>query len=361
MRRKRPNDRPVTLFYCYSHEDQDLRDQLEKHLAALKRSGQLTSWHDRKIEPGIAWSAEISDNLDKADIVLLLVSSGFLASDYCHEIEMKRALERHHLGQTKVVPVILRPVDWHGTEFASLQALPRDGKPVTTWANVDEALLDVAEGIRRLVLSIRPIRIVVSESAASTVPLTRCQYSLEASAPETMPTNVARDVVAMISAGRTLNLKETLVNEGVYTASPANVVSQPFEIEFASDIQSVPLRVRLTAPDFEPIEQQTEIALHRERSSPPLVFFVKASTSGTGLLVKLELLMEERLITTRLLRTNLASPKRGDGGEAEPIAQPAPGPTQPRPGGWTVIITIPLVIKFVEAYAPKAMPAGVED
>ena len=354
-------DRQVTLFYCYSHEDQDLRDQLEKHLAALKRSGQVTSWHDRKIEPGMAWSAEIADNLDKADIVLLLISSGFLASDYCHEIEMKHALERHHLGETNVVPVILRPVDWSGTEFASLQALPRDGKPITTWANIDEAFLDVAEGIRRLVLSIRPIRIAVSEPVTSRVRFTSCQYSLEASAPETMPTNVARDVVAMISAGSTQNLKETLLNDGAYTASPTNILSQPFELEFAAGMQSVPVRFRLTAPDFEPVEQHMELALHRERSTPPLVFFLKASTSGMGLLVKLELLIEERLITSRLLRTNITHPKRGDGGEAEPIEEPTPGPTQPRPGGWTVIMTIPLVIKFVEAYAPRAMPAGVED
>jgi hypothetical protein len=354
-------DQQITLFYCYSHEDQDLRDLLEKHLAALKRSGQVTSWHDRKIEPGMAWSAEIAENLSKANIVLLLISSSFLASDYCHEIEMKRALERHRLGETKVVPVILRPVDWGGTEFASLQALPRDGKPVTTWANIDEALRDVAEGIRRLVLSIRPIRIAVSESATSKVRFTRCQYSLEGAAPETMPTNVARDVVSMISAGSTLNLKETLLNDGVYTASPTNILSQPFELEFASDMHSVPVMLRLTAPDFEPIEQHMELVLHRERSTPLVVFFLKASTSGTGLLIKLELLMEERLITSRVLRTNLTPPKRGDGGEAEPIEESTPGPTQPRPGGWAVIMTIPLTIKFVEAYAPRAMPAGVED
>jgi hypothetical protein len=89
--------------------------------------------------------------LNAAQIILLLISSDFLASDYCYGVEMKRAIERHDLGEATVIPVILRDVDWGRSSFAQLQALPRDARPVTSWLNIDEAFADVARGIRRII------------------------------------------------------------------------------------------------------------------------------------------------------------------------------------------------------------------
>lgn len=108
----------------------------------------MQAWHDRQIEAGDLWKQAIDRNLQEADIILLLISADFLASDYCFDIEMKTALERHAAGEALVVPVILRPVDWQATPFSKLQALPRDGKPVTTFENLDIALQQVATGIR---------------------------------------------------------------------------------------------------------------------------------------------------------------------------------------------------------------------
>ena len=88
-------------------------------------------------------------------MILLLISSDFLASDYCNEIEMKRALERDRAGEARVIPVILRAVDWAGAEFSHLQALPTDGRPVTSWQNTDKAFTNVAIGIRDAVNSLR--------------------------------------------------------------------------------------------------------------------------------------------------------------------------------------------------------------
>jgi hypothetical protein len=83
--------------------------------------------------------------------VLLLVSADFVASDYCYDIETKRALERLARGEIMVIPIILRPTDWAGAPFARLQALPRDAKPVTKWENRDDAWLDVVHGLRAAV------------------------------------------------------------------------------------------------------------------------------------------------------------------------------------------------------------------
>ena len=142
-------------FYSYSHEDEALRDQLAKHLSLLKRQGVIAEWHDRRIGAGEEWKGEIDKNLESARIILLLVSPSFLASDYCYDIELKRAIERHDEGEARVIPIILRPVDWKGASFAKFAALPRDERPVTLWSDRDEAFLDVAVGIRRAVEAMR--------------------------------------------------------------------------------------------------------------------------------------------------------------------------------------------------------------
>ena len=93
--------------------------------------------------------------MTRADIILLLVSADFIASDYCYETEMQKALARHAKGVAKVVPVILRACDWSGAPFAKLEALPKNAKPVTSWQNQDEAWNDVAQGIRRVAEAVR--------------------------------------------------------------------------------------------------------------------------------------------------------------------------------------------------------------
>ncbi|WP_437962115.1 toll/interleukin-1 receptor domain-containing protein [Sorangium sp. So ce119] len=147
--------RPIRLFFSYSHKDEALRDELETHLALLKREGLLQSWHDRRIAAGDEWAGQIDRNLDEADVILLLVSADFLASDYRFDTEMKRALERHDAGQARVIPVVLRKSDWHSAPFARLQALPKEARPVTLWRDRDEAWTDVALGIRRAVEALR--------------------------------------------------------------------------------------------------------------------------------------------------------------------------------------------------------------
>src|SRR5262245_23163172 len=102
--------RAVEVFFSYAHEDEDLRDKLEEHLSILKHQGKISTWHDRKIGAGREGAGVISEKLEAADIILLLISSSFLASDYCYGSEMDRALKRHTLGDAVVIPIILRPV-----------------------------------------------------------------------------------------------------------------------------------------------------------------------------------------------------------------------------------------------------------
>jgi tetratricopeptide (TPR) repeat protein len=142
---------PVNLFYCYAHEDEELLTRLKPHLNPLQRQGLIDVWYSREISPGTEWERELDKHLNAAPIILLLVSPDFMNSDYCYSIEMKRAMERHELGEAHVIPIILRPVDWQGAPFSKLQALPKNAQAVITWKDIDEAFVDVAKGVRKKV------------------------------------------------------------------------------------------------------------------------------------------------------------------------------------------------------------------
>lgn len=144
-------DAPLKLFYSYSHKDEAMRRRLEAHLSVLRRLGAIAAWHDRQIGGGAEWKREISEHMESADLILLLISSDFLASDYCWDIEMKRAIERHDQGDAVVIPIMLHPVDWEGAPFAKLQTLPRDALPVSQWRSEEEAFAEIAKGIRAVI------------------------------------------------------------------------------------------------------------------------------------------------------------------------------------------------------------------
>lgn len=137
------------VFFSYCHVDEALRDQLEKQLSMLKRQGVIDTWHDRRIGAGQEIDAAIDDHINSDEIILLLVSPDFIASDYCYNIEMTRAMERHEAGEAIIIPVILRPCDWHYAPFGKLLGTPQDGKPVTLWPDRDEAFLQVAKEVRK--------------------------------------------------------------------------------------------------------------------------------------------------------------------------------------------------------------------
>jgi len=138
----------MKVFFSYSHCDEEFRDRLERHLSLLKRQRVIETWHDRRIEAGGHIDDGISEHLEAADIVLLLVSADFLASDYCYDREMTRAMERHEKVEARVIPVILRPCYWQGAPFGRLRAVPKDGKPVASFQDRDDAFLEITEAIR---------------------------------------------------------------------------------------------------------------------------------------------------------------------------------------------------------------------
>lgn len=137
-------------FISYSHRDEKTLERLHTHLATLRREKKITAWYDREILAGDDIDDEIGANLEESEIFLALVSPDFLASNYCYEREMAKALERHAEGSLRVVPIILEPCDWKTTPLGKLKALPKDGKAISTWTNENVAYLDVVTELRRI-------------------------------------------------------------------------------------------------------------------------------------------------------------------------------------------------------------------
>lgn len=138
---------PLEIFFSYAHEDEALMDDIRLQLVVRERLGEIVKWYDRMIPAGDEWRGHIDDRIERADVILLFMSPNFLASRYCYEIEGEIALRRHREGSAKVIPVVLRACDWTVTPFGELQALPKDGVPITQWTDRDQVSLDVARGI----------------------------------------------------------------------------------------------------------------------------------------------------------------------------------------------------------------------
>jgi len=203
------------LFLSYSHKDEALRGELEVHLTMLQREGTITVWHDRKIDAGDVLDGAISAQLTSSDIILLLVSPDFLASSYCYDIELKQAMIRHEDGNARVIPVILRPCDWHYAPFSKLLAAPKDGKPITKWSNRDEAFLDVVRQIRRSVTKTR------AATAESEQPASESDVS---SALKTIRENISlmREVLRITEPGIEKTLTDTQIVQHILRANPSS-------------------------------------------------------------------------------------------------------------------------------------------
>ena len=305
------------LFYSYSHRDEDLRAELEKHLSLLRRSGHISEWHDRRLEPGTEWKGEIDEHLRSAQIILLLISADFLASDYCYDIEMKVALERHDRGEAVVIPVILRPVDWMSAPFARIQGLPKDARPITTWANRDEAFADVARGIREVVtrkFSGAPAPVPVVPHP----PVDREQERvLDAALPKQVTVGEPAELLAMIRRSASGGLRAILNIEEEPGVAPEDVRSRPFHLEFPLDLTGalapVTISLRIESPQFEPKSQTKDLRVPPSGDSEVCRFLMVPQTAGQ-LTVMLEAVALGVSQTSRVLQTSAATQR---------VAQPA--------------------------------------
>ncbi len=144
----------LRVFVSYATEDEEMQKKLSDHLSLFKRQGliSLVPGHSPDVS-----QEQIQADLDASDIILLLVSPAYIASDYCYEIEMPRAMERHSAGVARVIPILLSPCDWQEPPVGKLFALPRHFQPITEWSSREAAYADVAKNIKRVISELRSL------------------------------------------------------------------------------------------------------------------------------------------------------------------------------------------------------------
>lgn len=303
---------PLEVFYSYAHEDETLLDELVKHLKLLQRQGLISSWHDRRIEPGHDWADDIDLHSRSADIILLLVSADFISSEYCYGVEMKEALERHRRHEVIVIPIILRPVDWESAPFARIQALPRDGKAITTWPNRDEAFADVSRGIRNVVLryaSAGPSNATTVIRGPSDSPFSRLAPKdrvLDAAIPSHVVKDQSTELLAKIRLPGSPGLAGTLSGDEEAEAKPEDVRSAAFDVVFPIEpdgrLGDLRVEITLTSPDFRP-DRDTKVIFVPPDADSETCYFLLTPTRIGQLRVLIELRWEEALRGSRRLRT----------------------------------------------------------
>lgn len=292
----------IELFYSYSQKDARLCELLETHLMALQRSGLIRSWYDRKIEPGAAWSEQIQSAMERAGIILLLISPDFIASDYCYEIELPFAMKRHASGDAVVIPVLLRPVVYQDAPFAKLQMLPKGARPVIEWGRRDEAFNDIAAAIRAVIIEKRLHAEVASSRESESQ-----ERVLDAAVPANVIVNEPADVVALIRLPDSKGLRAVLQSDNSYSVSAEEVKSsQTFEIQFPRDdtgrLLPASIQLELHAPGFDPPRQTQHVRIMPKIDSPVCVFMLAPRGEGRRDLV-LNVLADGQLIASRLLVT----------------------------------------------------------
>ncbi len=296
---QQPDTRPSSVFFSYCHRDEGLRDELARHLKLLERAGLIEAWHDRKIRSGDEWSADIDARLYTADLILLLLSSDFFASDYCSEIEAPVALERHNVNAARAIPVVLRPVVWRHSPLAVLQALPTDARPITSWDSLDSAFVNVCEGILGSVLAWKDQTAVEEPQPARR--FSARKRVVDAAMPAEVEIDKSAMLVVLFRRPSSAGLRGLLAGDITYGLEPGDVRSKRVSLQFpigeANKPESVSLTVLLKAPDFDPPEQKRTLTLQPNGDSQPLIFMLAAKRGG-ALKAVVEIYDQDELVTS---------------------------------------------------------------
>jgi Leucine-rich repeat (LRR) protein/GTPase SAR1 family protein len=153
---------PRRVFLSYSHTDSNLLNRLRMHLSPLRRMKNIESWSDQVLLPGDPWDEVIKENLNKADIIILLLTADFIASDYIWEVELREALKKWLAEEVRLIPILLQPLDYGAlrldaqlTKLLDTEMLPKDDSqqliPVTLWDNQEEAFAKIAQRVREAI------------------------------------------------------------------------------------------------------------------------------------------------------------------------------------------------------------------
>lgn len=157
------------VFISYAHKDENYKESLVEHMSGLIRAGLIHEWNDRKIIAGQHWEDSISEHLESSELIVFLISSAFMNSDYCMGVEVDKALSMHKEKKAQLIPIIIRPVDWADSELSKLQGLPKDALAISSWSNEDEAWVNVISGLKKHIQEFQPKDISLPEKKPDSI------------------------------------------------------------------------------------------------------------------------------------------------------------------------------------------------
>jgi hypothetical protein len=287
-------------------------------MSPLERVGLIESWYDRNIGAGDDWRKEIDDHLREADFILLLISSDFVASDYCYEVEMKFALKLHEENKAVVIPILLRTVAFESLPFANLQALPANGSFVVGkeegQGSRDYAFRLIADGLRSAIDARRRLQVQGYKKLTGADWVMQKRFLDASMAPE-IPEGETREVTALVSIDGSDGLRFVLEQDRrreepmrSYSAGPRDVRSSSFEIEFpltgGGFLRSPSIYLRVTAPGFSVPEPTKRITVPTLSDSKPYSFVLQTQNQGLHT-VNVELICDDVAVVEQLLKTRV--------------------------------------------------------
>jgi len=348
----------IQVFCSYSHRDRELRNELAKYLQLLQDSLLIQAWHDGEISAGQDWRREIDDHLAGADVILLLVSIDFLDSEFVRKYELPAALERHRNGTALVIPVLLRPVPWKLSRLSSLQALPRDLRPVIEWIPPELAYVNICEGLFSAVLAWRA-QTVPPQPAAPRRSTNVRRRVLDLAISRRVPVGKATFLAVMVRRVGERGLRAVLETNDRYGIRPEEVESgDSFPLEFPrradGQLSSLDLTIEVVSGDFRCRDPRKNLSVPPRGDSPICVFLLEAVRAGP-VRVTVEVTYRGSIIRTHVLGsegvpgaapfeptveeipgfegaadddrpTQMLLPKPASSFPANPQAQPAPSP-----------------------------------
>lgn len=151
MNKKVSQASKIQIFVSYSHKDKKEKEELQPYLKNLEKLFNVGVWHDGLIPAGGSIEPIILDALATSNIILLLISTNYINSDFCSKIEMKEAFKRHKRGECVVVPIILKKiVTMEGLPFSKIKCVPSDAKPISQYRPKENGYVEAVTSLLEL-------------------------------------------------------------------------------------------------------------------------------------------------------------------------------------------------------------------